>query len=460
MSDYQLIVIGAGPGGYTAALQAAKLGLRAAIVERRDIGGTCLNRGCIPTKTLLHASQVYADAQNGASIGVHAGAITVDMGEMFAYKRAVSAKLRKGIVTMLTKAKVDILEGTGVITAPGVVTVTDSAGQTTAYTTEHILAATGSVPMRPPIPGLELPGVMTSDELLEGTDTCYASIVIIGGGVIGAEFATFYNNLGCQVTLVEGESHLLPTMDKELGQNLGQLLKKRGVEVLTSAMVQRVEQDEQSLVVTVAQKGKEKQVSGEIVLCAIGRVPHWDGLFAPELCPDCEGKRLKVNAQYQTSIPTVYAIGDLSAEIPLAHVASAQGIACVNQLCGESAATDMGAVPSCIYSSPEIAVVGLTEAEAKERGIAAVAGKCVLFSNARTLIEDPGRCFMKIVADKESHQILGAQLMCQHASDMISQISQAMVHHLTVEQLLRVMRPHPSFEEAMTEALEALVAKL
>ena len=163
---------------------------------------------------------------------------------------------------------------------------------------------------------------------------------------------------------------------------------------------------------------------------------------------------------YQTSIPTVYAIGDLSAEIPLAHVASAQAVACVNLLCGENAQTDLSVVPSCIYSSPEIAVVGLTEAEAKEQGIAAVAGKCIMFSNARTMIEDPGRCFMKIVADKASHEILGAQFMCQHASDMISQISEAMVNHLTAEQMLRTMRPHPSFEEAMMEALEALAAKL
>lgn len=460
MSDYQLIVIGAGPGGYTAALQAAKLGLRTAIVERREVGGTCLNRGCIPTKTLLHASQVYFDAKNSAPIGVHVGDISVNLTEMFDYKRNVSAKLREGIETLLAKAKVDVLAGSAVITAPGTVVVTGADGERTTYTADHILAATGSVPLCPPIPGLDLPGVLTSDQLLEGTDELYDSIVIMGGGVIGAEFATFYNNLGCQVTLVEGASRLLPTMDKELGQNLGQLLKKRGVEVLTSAMVQRVEQGENGLVVTVEQKGKEKQVAGQVVLCAIGRVPDWAGLFAPELTPEQEGKRLKVDETYQTSIPTVYAIGDLSAEIPLAHVASAQAVACVNLLCGENAQTDLSVVPSCIYSSPEIAVVGLTEAEAKEQGVAAVAGKCIMFRNARTMIEDPGRCFMKIVADKDSHEILGAQFMCQHASDMISQISEAMVNHLTAEQMLRTMRPHPSFEEAMMEALEALAAKL
>ena len=460
MSDYQLIVIGAGPGGYTAALQAAKRGLRTAVVERREVGGTCLNRGCIPTKTLLHASQVYFDAKNSAPIGVHVGDISVNLTEMFDYKRSVSAKLREGIETLLAKAKVDVLAGSAVITAPGTVVVTGADGESAAYTADHILAATGSVPLCPPIPGLELPGVLTSDQLLEGTDELYDSIVIMGGGVIGAEFATFYNNLGCQVTLVEGASRLLPTMDKELGQNLGQLLKKRGVEVLTSAMVQRVEQGENGLAVTVEQKGKEKQVAGQVVLCAIGRVPAWEGLFAPELTPEQVGKRLKVDETYQTSIPTVYAIGDLSAEIPLAHVASAQAVACVNLLCGEDAQTDLNVVPSCIYSSPEIAVVGLTEAEAKEQGIAAVTGKCIMFRNARTLIEDPGRCFMKLVADKESHEILGAQLMCQHASDMISQISEAMVNHLTAEQMLRTMRPHPSFEEAMLEALEALTAKL
>ena len=460
MSDYQLIVIGAGPGGYTAALQAAKRGLRTAVVERREVGGTCLNRGCIPTKTLLHASQVYFDAKHSAPIGVHVGEISVDLGEMFAYKRNVSAQLREGIETLLAKAKVDVLAGTAVISAPGTVVVTETDGESTTYTADHILAATGSVPLCPPIPGLDLPGVLTSDQLLEGMDALYDSIVIMGGGVIGVEFATFYNNLGCQVTLVEGASRLLPAMDKELGQNLGQLLKKRGVEVLTSAMVQRVEQGENGLVVTVEQKGKEKQVAGQVVLCAIGRVPAWEGLFAPELTPEQVGKRLKVDETYQTSIPTVYAIGDLSAEIPLAHVASAQAVACVNLLCGEDAQTDLNVVPSCIYSSPEIAVVGLTEAEAKEQGIAAVTGKCIMFRNARTMIEDPGRCFMKLVADKESHEILGAQLMCQHASDMISQISEAMVNHLTAEQMLRTMRPHPSFEEAMLEALEALTAKL
>ena len=460
MSDYQLIVIGAGPGGYTAALRAAKLGLHTAIVERREVGGTCLNRGCIPTKTLLHASQVYSDAAEGARMGVHAGNISYDMGEIFAYKRSVSDKLRQGIHALLKGAKVDVVEGTAQITAPGEVTVTAPDGAAVQYTAERILAATGSVNVRPPIPGLELPGVMTSDELLEGTDKPYESLVIIGGGVIGVEFATFYSNLGCRVTLVEGMANLLPMMDRELGQNLAQILKKKGVEVLTSAMVQSLEPAEGGLCVHLRQKDKDVAVTGEKVLCAIGRRAYFDGLFAPEMMPSLNGKRLLVDENYQTSIPGVYAIGDASSAVQLAHVAAAQGTDCVERMCGSKGTTDLRVIPSCIYSAPEIAVVGLTEAEAKEQGIPAVSGKCTLFSNARTIIEDPGRCFMKLVGRTDTREVIGAQLMCQHASDMISQISTAMVNHLTAEQLLSVMRPHPSFEEAMAEAVENLITKL
>lgn len=458
MADYQLIVIGAGPGGYEAALRAAKLGKKVAVVERREAGGTCLNRGCIPTKTLLHASAIYRDAKNGAHCGIHTEDIHADMAEIFAYKRAVSQKLSAGIESLFKTAKIDLLRGTALITGSGCVRVADADGSANDYTCDDILIATGSVPSRPPIPGLEL--AMTSDELLEGCDRLYDSLVIIGGGVIGVEFATFYRNLGCAVTLLEGMDRLLPNMDRELGQNLQQIMKKQGVEVLTNAMVQSLEQTESGLAVHVLQKGAEKTVTGEKVLCAIGRRAYWDGVFAEGMNPETRGKSLKVDENFQTSIPGVYAIGDASSVVQLAHVAAAQGTACVERMCGVADHVDLNVIPSCIYSTPEIAVVGITEAEAKERGVPAVVGKCTMFGNARTVIEDPGRCFMKIVAHAETHEILGASLMCQHASDMISQISAAMVNHQTAEELRRVMRPHPSFEEAMTEALDALASKL
>ena len=458
MAEYQLIVIGAGPGGYEAALRAAKLGKNVAVVERREAGGTCLNRGCIPTKTLLHSSAIYRDAKNGAHCGVHTGDIAVNMEEIFAYKRAVSQKLSSGIESLFTSAKVDLLRGPALITAPGAVRVTDTEGSTQDYTCDDILIATGSAPSRPPIPGLEL--AMTSDELLEDCDHLYRSVVIIGGGVIGIEFAAFYADLGCEVTIIEGMDRLLPNLDKELGQNLALILKKQGVKVFTNAMVQSIEKAGDDLSVHFVCKEKEDAASGEAVLCAIGRRPYCDGLFADGVTVEMDRRSIAVNERFETSLPHAYAIGDVSSKIQLAHVATAQGIACVERLYGVQDHVDLSVVPSCIYCRPEIAVVGLTEAEAKEAGISVKIGKHVMFGNAKTVIADPGRCFMKFIANTETHELIGAQLMCEHASDMIGGVAQALANHLTAGQFCRAMRPHPSFEEAMAAALEELCEKL
>ena len=458
MVHYELIVIGAGPGGYEAALHAAKLGKKVAVVEKREAGGTCLNRGCIPTKTLLHSSQIFHDAKHGAHAGIHTDDIRADMTEIFAYKREISQKLSSGIESLFKTAKIDFLRGTALITAPGAVRVTDAEGGANDYTCDDILIATGSVPSRPPIPGLEF--AMTSDELLEGCDQLYRSIVIIGGGVIGVEFATFYSDLGCSVTLLEGMDRLLPNMDRELGQNLALILKKQGVQVCTRSMVDRLEQTPEGIAVHYTAKETPGCAVGEAVLCAIGRRAFRDGLFAEGLTPETNGHGLWVDEHYQTSIPGVYAIGDVSSPVQLAHVAAAQGAACVENMAGLSAGVCMDAVPSCIYCRPEIAAVGLTEAEAKERGIPVKTGKCVMGGNARTVIADPGRCFMKVTANAETGAILGAQLMCPNASDIIGQLGQAIANGMTPGQLLAAMRPHPTYEEALSEALESLAGKL
>ncbi|HWP51502.1 MAG TPA: dihydrolipoyl dehydrogenase [Clostridia bacterium] len=459
MKDYQLLIIGAGPGGYAAALRASELGLRTAVVENREAGGTCLHRGCVPTKALLHSAQVYHEICAGGTCGISAQAVQINMEAMFAHKRQVSEKLSSGIRSMLKSAKVDWIAGTGTILSSDTVQVTGEEGACT-YTTDEILVATGSVPAHLPIPGLELPGVMTSDELLEGCDHLYRSIVIIGGGVIGVEFATFYNDLGCEVTIIEGMDRLLPAMDRELGQNLTLILKKRGVKISTGAMVQNVARGEQGLIVHFMTKDVPAVATGEVVLCAIGRRPCLDGVFADGLKPEMNGRSLRVDERYQTSIPHVYAIGDVSSKVQLAHVATAQGSACVSTICGRENSVDMDVVPSCIYSRPEIAVVGVTEQEAKETGISAKCGKCVMFGNARTVIMNGDRCFMKVVARTDDHRIIGAQLMCQNSTDIISEIAQAIANRMTVEQLVRAIRPHPTFEEALTEALQDLLTKL
>lgn len=459
MSDYQLLIIGAGPGGYVAALHAAKRGLKTAVIENREVGGTCLNRGCIPTKTLLHSSEIIAGINGGEKFGVGAEQVHFDMSAIFARKREVSAKLSGGIEGMFKAAKVDLLRGTGTVTGSGTVKFVGEEGEK-VITAERILLATGSVPARPPIPGLDLPGVLTSDELLEGCDHLYDSLIIIGGGVIGVEFATFYADLGCKVTIIEGLDRLLPNMDRELGQNLSMILKKHGVDVYTNSLVANVEKDGDALKVNFTNKDKALSVSGEAVLCAIGRRPYTEGLFADGVSVEMNGRSIRVDENYETSLPGVYAIGDVSSKIQLAHVASAQGTDCVERMVGGKGMTDLSAVPSCIYCVPEIACVGITADEAKAAGREVVSGKYVMFSNGKTVIRDGERAFMKVVADKATRVIVGAQFMCEHATDMISEMATAIVNGLTVEQMLKVLRPHPTFEEGVHDALEDVLAKL
>jgi len=456
---YDLIVIGAGPGGYAAALRAAKNGLKVAVTEAREAGGTCLNRGCVPTKTLLHSSRIYGDIMNAAGFGVSAENVKVDLTRMFANKREVCEKLSSGIEGLFKSAKVDYVRGRAKITAPGEVEVENEDG-VSKYAAVNILVATGSVPARPPIPGLDLPGVLTSDELLEGCDHLYRSIVIIGGGVIGVEMATLYSDLGCEVTIIEGLDRLLPTLDREVGQNLSMIFKKRGVKVFTGATVEKTENSPEGLTVFFSSKGKTGAASGEVVLSAIGRRPYFDGLFAPGVSPETDGRRLKVNDRFETSVKGIYAIGDVCSKIQLAHYASAQGKAFADMLRGIDNPADLSIVPGCIYCRPEIASVGLTEQQCKDAGIPAKVGKAVLFSNARTLIANGERSFMKLVANADTGVLLGAVLMCERATDMISELSEAIANKLTANQLLIAMRPHPTFEEALTDALDDLVGKL
>ena len=459
MFDYDLLVIGAGPGGQTAALRAAKLGKKVAVVEAWEPGGTCVNRGCVSTKTLLHSSELYRSALEGAAVGVHAEGLRADLGEIFQNKLRVAQTLSAGVESMFRSARIPLLRGRAKILEPHRVRVTGAEGEI-EVTAEAILIATGAEPIRLPLPGMDLPKVLTSEELLRDPDHLYRSLVIIGGGVIGIEFACFFSDLGCDVTVLEGLDRLLPMLDRELGQNLALILKKKNVRVCTGALVERAEQTEGGVRVHFTVKGKPDFAEGEAVLCAVGRRAAWEGLFAEGLTPELDGRILKVNERYETSIPGVYAIGDVASNTQLAHVASAQGQAFAELFCGQESRVDMRVVPSCVYCRPEIAVVGLTEAEAKAAGIPVKTGKCVLGGNARTLIEDPGRSFMKVLAHAETGRILGAQLMCLNAPDMISQISQAIANGMTPRQLLLAMRPHPSFEEALTDALEDLAAKL
>ena len=450
MSDYQVIVIGAGPGGYVCAIKCAQLGLKTAVVERRDVGGTCLNRGCIPTKALLHSAEMYDELKKAETYGLTLENPGFDFGKIQDKKEEVVVKLRTGVEALFAANKIDLLRGEGQIVDGHTVKV----GENT-YSCDNIVIATGSVPARPPIPGLDLPGVITSDELLEDTRTFDRSMVIIGGGVIGVEFASVYADLGCSVTIVEALPAILARMDPEISKNLTMILKKKGVRICCDSMVKEVCKNEDgTLTVRFESKGKEGEASGEKVLVAIGRKPFTGGLFAAGAEVENVRERLNVNERFETSIPGVYAIGDVSSAVQLAHVASAQGIYVAELIAGKAPSLNLSAIPSCIYTSPEIAAVGLTEAEAVEAGYEAKVDKIMMHSNGKTIIVGGERGFMKLVSDAKTGKILGAHLMCERATDMISEFTSALVCGLTVSQMGDVMRPHPTFNEAVSELFE------
>ena len=452
---FDVIVIGAGPGGYVAAIKCAKAGLRTAIVENRRVGGTCLNRGCIPAKAMIHASSLYREMQEAEKFGVSAERITFDYEKIVSYKEETTEKLCRGIEQLLKGNGVTILFGKGSLEQGRKVKVTGEESEE-YYDAEHVILAAGSKPVILPIPGLELPGVLTSDELFKLTEMP-ESLVIIGGGVISVEFASVYANLGCKVTIVEAMPRLIPNMDKEISQNLKMILKKRGVNIHTSASVQRVEQEGELYTCVFTEKEKEVKVSARYVLCAIGRCPNTEGLFGEGAEPEMERGRVVVDEKFQSSIEGVYAIGDLVKGLQLAHLASAQGMYAAEMLAGEEASVDLSAVPGCGYTDPEIASVGMTEDEAKEKGLEIKTGKFIMSANGKSLITKEERGFIKILAEKETDVIVGAQMMCARATDMIGELVTAIANRMTVRQLLRGMRAHPTYNEGVQEALEELL---
>ena len=457
MKQYQLIVIGAGPGGYEAAIRAAQLGLHTALIERRQVGGTCLNRGCIPTKTMLHSAQLYKETAHFELFGLHTENTSFDWAKIHQRKNNVVSKLRSGIEQLIKANKIDFFNTSASILSPHEVQL-EQGEETTLYG-DNILIATGSVPSRPPIPGLDLPGVVTSDELLDDpsyaqTDSLPKEILIIGGGVIGVEFASVFSSFGCKVTIVEALDRILSTMDREISQNLSMILKKRGVEIHTGAMVERLEQSDGKLVCHFTEKEKPQQISSQQILVAIGRRANTQGLFGNDFSVEMERGHIVTDESFRTSVDSIYAIGDVSAKIQLAHMASAQGICAAHIIAGKVPPINLQAVPGCIYTDPEIASVGLSEDEAKKQGIPVKKGKFIMSGNGRSIIDEQERGFIKVLAHQDTDVILGAQLMCSRATDIVSELSASIVNDLTVDQLAAVIRPHPTFCEGVTEAVE------
>lgn len=463
--DYQfdLIVIGAGPGGYVPAIRAAGEGMKTAIIEKNLTGGTCLNRGCIPTKTLLHTAELYREMGDLEGIGIYTEGARLSMENLKARKDEVSAGLRAGIEASLKKAKVTCIAGTARITGEHEVTVTANGGmtdketddtETTVYTARNILIATGSAPVHIPVPGADLFGVLDSDQLLDRAEPPFERLVIIGGGVIGMEFASLYEALGSRVTVIEALDKVLANFDKEISQSVKMLMKKRGVDIHTASTLKKIEKSGEEFLCTYTEKDQEQTVAADGVLIAVGRKPVSADLFAPEVPVETERGRVLVNGDFQTAVPNIYAVGDVIGGIQLAHTATAEGLHAVAHMAGKEAVVRLDLVPSCVYLNPEIASVGLTLDQAKAEGIPVKSVKYPMSANGKSFLSNQERGFIKLVYREDNQKVLGAQMMCARATDMISIFTTAIANGLTVEEMKKAMYPHPTFSEGIGEALE------
>lgn len=459
---YDLIVIGAGPGGYEAAIKATRLGLKTALIENREVGGTCLNRGCIPTKALLKSSHTFSLGLKAESMGIHYNQINLDMEKVLNYKDETVAKIRTGIETLIQGNKISFYKGKAAIYKDKVIGIkgeTDSSLEGNVEVllqAENILIATGSVPFVPDIKGIYSEDVVTSDELLS-LSKLYNRLIIIGGGVIGVEFATIYQEFGCQVEIVEAMDRILPNMDKEISQTISLSLKKKGVKIHTGAKVIDIKRNKDLMVtfeVTDKRSGVSiTEINGDGILVCVGRKGNTEGLFG-NISPEMEGDKIKVNEKFETDIKGIYAIGDVIKGSQLAHGASAQGIAAVEHIAGKEVTIRLDTIPACIYTTPEVACVGLSKEQAEALGYETAVGKYPMSGNCMTMLSMDERSYIKVVSENTTGKLLGAQIVCARATDMIGEFSTAIVQGLTVKDLASVIRPHPTYHEAFTEALE------
>ena len=440
--DFNVAVLGGGPGGYECAIRCAQLGLKTALVEARELGGTCLNRGCIPTKALLHGAEVYAEAKAGSAFGLILDGLTLDYPKLAAYKDEKVKKLVGGIEALEKAHGVEGIRGFGKLTGPHAM---DVAGKKVTY--DKLILAMGSAPARPPVPGMDT--AYTSDDVLAATQIPSGAI-IIGGGVIGLEFATLFASLGKKVTIIEMMPEILPGCIPEITSKLKASMKKKGVEFILGAKVVEIVKGR---TVKFEKDGKvDERTSSAVIVCA-GRKPMTRdcGLETIGLETDRRGF-IAVDEHLRTAVDGVYAIGDITGKIQLAHVASAQGMVAAANCAGQDKTMRYDRVPACIYTSPEIAWVGLSEEAAKQQGYEPVVGSFNVAANGRSMVMNESTGLVKLISDKATGKVLGCQMMAPRATDMIAEIAAVLGHEGTVESLSEVIHPHPTVSEIIAEA--------
>ena len=449
----KVVIIGGGPGGYVAAIRAAQLGAETHLVEKENLGGTCLNVGCIPTKALLHTAELYHAVRNGERIGLKGESVTIDWPALMNRKQSVVRRLVGGVGGLLKANGVTVHKGTGELAGPGSVKVHGAAEEVLAA--DVVVVSTGSVPVKLNFPGADLPGVIDSTGALS-LPKPPESMVIVGGGVIGIEFAALYAALGSKVTVVELLPEILPGIDSEIAVTLKQSLGKEGVVFLNGAKLESVSQAAGALAAKVQVGAETREVVAEIVLVAVGRRSYTYGAGLEAAGVKLERGKVAVDENYQTNVPGVYAIGDCNGITMLAHAASHQGIAAVEHALGHGGAHGQPIVPACIYSSPEVAAVGITEDKAKEQGIAYKKGVFPLAGNGKAMIDEGESGFIKILAGAQYGEIIGVHMVGPRVTEMIGEATLAMRLEATVEELVTTIHAHPTVSESIGEAALAV----
>ncbi len=461
---YDLLIIGAGPGGYVAAKKAAKLGMSVLIVDKGEVGGTCVNRGCISTKALVHSAMLFHDMKECEKFGLSAENVKFDLQKIYEYRDQSAAAMRTDLEIEFESLGIRFLKGTAVIHNGRKVHITKEDGTTEICFGKNILIATGASARRAEIPGMDLPGVMVSDELLKTNEKQFARMLILGGGVIGLEMATVFNGLGTEVTVIETRERLMPKMDKEFSDALEEILVERGIRVYKASNLESITKGD-SLKCVIDAGDRKDEIEVDAVLVSVGRKPVTEGVFAEDVDIQMNGEAFAVDDFYMTSIPGIYAIGDVIGGIQLAHVASAQASYVVERM-NDLEPTNildmvpaglfvkMSIIPSCVYTDPEIATVGLSEEEAKRYGVPVRSGRCIMKTNSQSIINKERTGVIKVVFAADSDVLLGAQMLCPRATDMIGELATAVANGLTSKQLMYAMRAHPTFNEAIASAVE------
>jgi len=450
-NEVSVTVIGGGPGGYTAAIRAAQLGGKVTLVERDELGGTCLNRGCIPTKALLEAAETLRTVRRARDWGIEVGPVSFSFEKMAQRMQRTVKQLRTGLEFLLEKHKIELVRGTARLVGPTQVEVQMNAGGVRAIQAERIILAAGSVPVRPSLPGADGLGVVTSDGLLAMT-TQPERLIVIGGGAVGIEFAALFQELGTQVTVLEMLPTILPTEDRDVSVELSRLFERAGMTLLTGARVTEIVNLAGEPTVTYQRAGTTSEVTGEVVLLAVGRKAETEALGLRAVGLECDRANVIVNDRLETSLRGVYAIGDAVRGVGLAHLAMAEGVVAAENAMGQHREIDRELVPNCLYTHPEVASVGLTEQAAQQAGLAVRVGKFTWRASGRAATMGEREGFVKVIAREDDETIVGVHIVGPRATDLIAEAVLVLKFGMNVTELAETMHAHPTFAEALVEA--------